>query len=740
MTEDIIKLTDWPNEPTLKQLIQDLEMARQGHLDWIGKIQKWNDLLEISGTVKPKKFTNKSVVQPKLIRKQAEWRYPALSEPFLSSDRIFQVKPRTFEDVKAAKQNELVLNYQFDNKLNKVKFIDDLVRAVVNDGTAIIRIGWDIRTKTVVEDVPVYSHTLVQDPQSLQQLQQAIALKQQDPNGYNVNIPDEIKAAVSYFEQSGQPNIAQQIGMEQVQKEEIVENKPILDILYPNNVYIDPSCNGDLDRAMFVIVSFETSKAELYKAGIYTNLENVDWSNATTPEIDAEHFTLTPSGTNFSDTFRKKIIAYEYWGFQDLYGDNTLIPFVATWVNNTIIRMELNPFPDQKLPFVIIPYLPVARSLYGEPDAELLEEDQTSIGAILRGIIDTLANSANGQQGFAKGMLDNDNMRKFRRGEDYEFNANMPVQNCYIQHTYPEIPQTVIQLYQLLNQDAESLTGIKSFETGLNGDAYGTTATGAKSIITASKNREMSILRRLSEGLSKIGTKIVAMNSVFLSEEEIIRVTNEQFVKINRDDLSGNFDLIVDINTAEVDDFKAQKLAFMLQTIGPNAGPEITMMILSKIADLYRIPDLAKKLEQWKPQPDPIMEELKKAQVQLVQSEAQLNQARAAEAQTSQQLGMAKTQTEQAKLQLDSYKAQSDALLTQAKVAETNANTQSIIIDNKMNYYGINHANEMDKQQAQANANQKLEISKALLKPRKIGETAPDIKTAIKWVNISKDL
>lgn len=740
MTENIIKLTDWPNEPTLKQLTQDLEMARQAHIDWIGDINRWNELMEISGSAKPKKFPNKSVVQPRLIRKQAEWRYPALSEPFLSSDRIFQVKPRTFEDVQAAKQNELILNYQFDTKLNKVKFIDDLVRAVVNDGTAIVRIGWDIRTKTVVEEIPVYSHTLVQDQEYMQQLQHAVALKQTDPNGFNTNVLPEIKASVAYFEQSGQPTVAQQIGTEQVEKEEIVENKPVLDILYPNNVYIDPSCNGDLDRAMFVVVSFETSKAELYKAGIYKNLENVDWNNAATPEIDAEHFTLTPSGTNFSDTFRKKIIAYEYWGFQDLYGDNTLTPFVATWVGNTIIRMELNPFPDQKLPFVIIPYLPVTRALYGEPDAKLLEEDQTSIGAILRGIIDTLANSANGQKGFAKGMLDNDNMRKFRRGEDYEFNPVMPVQNGYIDHTYPEIPQSVILLYQLLNQDAESLTGIKSFETGLNGDAYGSTATGARSIITASKNREMSILRRISQGVAKIGNKIVSMNSVFLSEQEVIRVTNEQFVKINREDLNGNFDLIVDINTAEVDDSKAQKLAFMLQTIGPNAGPEITMMILSKIADLYRIPDLAKKLEQWKPQPDPVMEELKKAQVQLVQSEAQLNQAKAAEAQTSQQLGMAKTQTEQAKLQLDSYKVQTDAALAQAKIEETKANTESIIIDNKMEYYGIKHANEMDKQQAQANANQKLEISKALLKPRKPDETRPDVQSAIKWVGLSKDI
>ncbi|MFP3693873.1 hypothetical protein, partial [Burkholderia sp. SIMBA_048] len=75
---------------------------------------------------------------------------------------------------------------------------------------------------------------------------------------------------------------------------------------------------------------------------------------------------------------------------------------VATWIGDTLIRMEKNPFPDQKLPFIIIPYLPVKREAFGEPDAELLEDNQKILGAVTRGMIDLLGRSANGQQGFAK--------------------------------------------------------------------------------------------------------------------------------------------------------------------------------------------------------------------------------------------------------------------------------------------------------------------------------------------------
>ena len=39
------------------------------------------------------------------------------------------------------------------------------------------------------------------------------------------------------------------------------------------NVIIDPTCLGELDKANFVIYSFETSMAELKKDGRYSNLD-----------------------------------------------------------------------------------------------------------------------------------------------------------------------------------------------------------------------------------------------------------------------------------------------------------------------------------------------------------------------------------------------------------------------------------------------------------------------------------
>jgi hypothetical protein len=709
------KMTTWAKEPTLLLLKGDLEAAKPSHQTHVQNIQKWNDLLNVEGDAKPKKISGHSAVQPKLIRRQAEWRYSALSEPFLSSDKLFKVEPVTFEDGAAAKQNELLLNYQFRTKLNRTWLIDNLVRATVDEGTCIVRLGWCRTSHMESVEVPVYSHYPVnpQDPnpqvqQYLQQFQQAVQMKQADPRSYNEQVPPELQACVDLFEEQGIPTFAQQTGVQTNEEEKIDENHPTVEPLNPVNVFIDPSCQGELDRALFMIVSFETNKSELAKyPDRYKNLHLVNW-DSNTSLTDTDHESRTPDTFAFKDSARKKVVAYEYWGFYDIDGNDTLKPIVATWIGEQLIRMEENPFPDGKLPFVVIPYLPIKRELYGEPDAEMLEDNQKILGAVTRGMIDLLGQSANGQKGFAKGMLDPVNRRKYENGQDYEFNAQMPTTQGVIEHKYPELPTSALTMLQLQNQEAEALTGVKSFGGGLSGNAYGNVATGIRGMLDAAAKREMAILRRIAKGVSDIGRKILAMNSMFLSDEEVVRVTNKQFVSIKREELQGEFDLTVDISTFEVDNTKAQDLGFMLQTLGPNMDPSISMMILSEIAELKRMPVLAERLRNWHPQPDPVQQQLQQLELQLKQAEIQ--------------------------------KIQSDIMLNQAKAQQAQATAGLKQLDAVEQESGTKHARKMVETQAQARSNQHLEITKALLKGRKPDESAPDVQSAIGYNTLSTAL
>jgi hypothetical protein len=642
------KLTEWKKEPSLLDLKNDFTSAKPIHDAQVSEINKWLDNLNITGSAKPKSLPGNSNIAPKLIRKQAEWRYAALSEPFLSTDDIYNVLPVTWEDKKAAVQNEMVLNHQINNKIDKVKFIDEYVRTAVDEGTVIVQVGWAFEEEEVEEEKAIVEFRV--NDELLEIHQQLEQLKAESPSQYATDIPEELKEAHDIYLETGQPIEPVIIGMEMVKVMKVIKNHPTLEVCDYRNVVIDPTAMGDIDKASFVIKSFESSKSELAKSGKnYKNLDAISIENNSilgTPD----HAVSTGTQTfNFNDDARKKFVVYEYWGMVDIEGNGKVTSIVASWVGDTLIRMEESPFPDKKLPFVLEQYLPKRKNNYGEPDGSLLEDNQKVIGAVMRGMIDIMGKSANGQTGVRKDMLDSTNRRKFDKGLDYEFNANTDPRQGIFMHTYPEIPASAQFMVQLQNQEAEAITGVQSFSQGISGAAMGDVAAGVRGALDAASKRELGILRRLSSGMVKIGRKIISMNAEFLNDDEVIRITNEEFVEIRKDDLKGEFDLKLSISTAEEDANKAEQLAFMLQTAGPSMDPMLSKMLLADIAKLRKMPEMAKRIMDYEPQPDPIAQEkavleneLLKAKIAELNSQAQENTANA-------QLDIAKVNTEAVK-------------------------------------------------------------------------------------------
>jgi len=662
-------LAKWDNVPSVRDLKQDLEDAKSAHNAQVSQVSTWLDNLNVTGSARVNTKKGRSKIVPKLIRKQAEWRYSSLSEPFLSTEDVFNVEPITFEDKPGAFQNQLILNNQFNTKLDKVKFIDDYVRTAVDEGTVIVRVGWDYEDETVEVEVPVFEYVTTQDPAVAQQHQQIHALMQQNIGEYN-NLPAELRTAHEILMESGELVVPQLVGTEVREETNVLRNQPTVSVCDYRNVIIDPTCEGDLTKASFIVYSFETSLSELKKDGKYSNLDQIKVSNASVLS-EPDHASHDDSAFSFKDKPRQKFVAYEYWGYWDIDNTGIVKPIVATFVGDTIIRMEENPFPDQKLPFVLVQYLPKRKSIYGEPDGALLEDNQKIAGAVTRGMIDIMGRSANGQMAVRKDALDLTNKRKFDQGMDYEFNANVDPRQAFHMHTYPEIPQSAQFMLQLQNQEAESLTGVKAFTTGISGQSLGNTATGIRSALDATSKRELAILRRLAEGIKEIGRKIIAMNAVFLSDTEVVRVTNAQFVEVRRDDLAGNYDLRLSISTAEADNEKAQELAFMLQTMGNSMDPNMSRMILADIASLRKMPELAKQIKEYQPQPDPLAQRRAELELALLEAQVMNERAKGQENAVDVQLKTAKTQVELAKTRnLESRSDQQDLDFVQKQTGQ----------------------------------------------------------------------
>ena len=717
------KLTDWADEPTVETLKSDINNAQSFHAAQMSKIDEWDKLLHCE-TNKASIKKGRSGVAPKVIRRLAEWRYGALSTAFLNEKHLFHVNAYAPEYLFGAVQNELVLNFQFNALIDKVKFINDLVRSAVNTGTAIVRVGWETETQTKEYEEPVYQY-VTPDPEQYQMLLMALQQIDQEMQQTQVEtpnetqtfqeLPEDFQESLRASSQYGRPVIAVNTGETQIVKEEVVtKNRPSVKVIPNSSLIIDPSCEGDFSQARFAVYKFTTSYSELKSQGIYKNLDAAFNVGVADLQMDSTFLNQNDeiysrenldkiNSFNFSDKARKRVTAYEYWGYYDIDKTGIVQAFVATIVGNTVIRMERSPFPDNKLPFVVIPYLPVLGSVYGEPDGELVKDNQQIITALTRAMIDINARSANAQVATPKGFLDSVNADKFNRGEDYQYNPiGMHPSEAIFMHTANEVPASIMGLLQQHYAEAEAATGVKAFQQGIDGNAYGQVVQGMSQAITAMTQRESDILFRLSQGLKEVGNKIVAMNAIWLSEEETIAITQNEFQTIRREDLAGDFYLDVSVKSNSESEGKAQQLTFLMQTLGNNIPFDLTKIFLVEISRLYNLDTITNLIQKYEPQPDPI--EQQRVQTEMAEAEARVAKLRAEE---------------------EYFLARSNFI--QAQMGQVQADTDQRNLDFLEQKEGITHERQREIVEAQANAQNRGKIAQELIKGHNSARVA-DIK------------
>ena len=588
----------------LAALKADFKASEAMQKSWLGKRKEWVN--ETYGNPYGNEVKGKSAIVSKDIKRQLEWQLPSLADPFLSSSDVIRCNPVTYEDVESARQNELLLNTQFCRKFPRYNFIMKALRVLATEGTVVIQTGWDYEDEE-----------------------------------------HEVNVDVVAYDEYGNETI--ETSVEKVTR--VLRNQPTAIVCRNEDVFIDPTCMDNMDKCQFVIHRYETDMSTLKADGRYKNLDKVSQT-----ETGRDYDFIPQDDTNFKfkDHARKKLMVHEYWGNYDIDGDGIVEPIICAWIGNTIIRLQTNPYPDGKPPFIVVPFNAVPFQLFGEALAENIGDNQKVKTAITRGLIDNMARSNNGQIGLRKGSLDVANRKRYLNGENFEFNGNP---SDFWQGNYNQIPSSAFDMMQLMNNEIESQTGVKSFSGGINAGSLGGTATGAKGALDATATRRLNLVRNISENLIKpLMRKWMAYNTEFLEEEEIIRITNEEYVPVRKDDLGGKIDIDIEIATAEDNAAKAQELSFLLQTMGPNQDFEINKIIMADIARLTKMPELAKKIEAHQPQLDPMEEQLKQMELlkkqlelELLKAEIHDKHARAGENEVDMRVKEAKAKFEEAR-------------------------------------------------------------------------------------------
>lgn len=716
----------------LKNLKADFEASKRLKSRNDSKINTWRR--EYNGELYGNEKKNRSKFVYRLIKKQSEWQHAGLVDPFVSTPDIIRAKPVTWEDKEVSPKIEILLNTQFCRQFDRFNFMNKAIKVLDQEGTVVIRTGWEYKEKVIKEQIietqPNPEFIMLQEQAmatqaNLEQIapmverakndlamleQQGLSVDQAVASGVIdpqiVAGTQEMMAEAANLEQQLQAiqeqlqSIPQTIEVPRIiERLKPVCNRPTAMVCRNEDIFIDPTCQDNMDNCQFVIYRYETDMTTLKRAGVYKNLDKVSHTLR-----DSEYVSKTrddegyDSSFEFSDIARKKVVVHEYWGNYDIDGDGEAEAIVCTWVNDVIIQLRDNPFPDKQPPFIVVPFNSIPFSLYGESNAELLSDTQKIQTAIIRGLIDNMAMSNNGQKGVRNGALDEYNRVKFLNGENFEFNGTP---NDFYDGHFNEFPSSTFNMLQMLNAEAESITGVKNFYQGMHSNSLGSTATATTAIMDSAAARRLNIVRNIAENMVKpILRKWLAYDAEFLDEETQYRITNEEFIWLKRDDLGARIDIDLAISTSEDNKATASELSFLLQTIGPSEDPNLRKMIIADICDLYKKPELAKSIREYQPQPDPLAQRLQELQIQMLEAQIENERAKGGRAEIDSRLKEAKTKTEL------------------AKAANIESNTDSTDLDYLQKFYGVNEkakqANALEMEAAKHKFNMDKENLKLL--------------------------
>ena len=600
------------NEEALKVILSDIDSAKKAKKDIDGKIEEW--LSEFEGKPYGNETKGRSKIVVKDIKKAVEWFVPTATDPFVKKPRIVKLEGITADDVNTAKMHERLLNYQFIRKFDSYNFIHDLFKVSATEGTVIVRCGWDYEEK---EEVETYENISPEEAIVISEdgRKEIVSSKENEDGTYTLSIVER----------------------------KVVKNQPTAEVLRNGYCYPDPTCTT-VEDANFFAYKYESTMSELRASGKYkeedlddliATLEREDSSlesnrNSNNRELGKDETYVSESDAN------KKVTVYEYWGKLDLNDDGISEPIVATIVNKKLLDIDDNPYPDKELPFVEIPFSKNTFAFWGNPLAEFLSDNQKVRTSLMRGFIDNVAQSNNGKKYIKKGAMDAINRKKHETnvGGIIEINGD---KNDFFEGEFNQISPSVFNLYELVQQEAEALSGINRTMQGVDSRGLNDSATGASIQQSNSQRRMMDVVRRHATGLKKIFRKWISYNKEFLSDEEVMRI-NGEFIPFRRDDISGEFDIDITVGTDGIAEAKVNQITMLMQQVGGLAGvasipPQFFNLMLGKLADEWGYPDVAQMLESPQPeQPNPMEEAMAKLEMEDKTAEVDLKKAKAIQA------------------------------------------------------------------------------------------------------------
>ena len=448
-----------------------------------------------------------------------EWALPSLMKVFTGSDEVITIAGVTEEDDTKAETMQELLVYQLQRQNKFFPILYNWMKDALITGMGIIKCYWERTEGYTTEKTTLNNEAL----QALQQTGVPI-VSIEGPDIYG----DFVVTYQSPYYVKNAPKI---------------ENILVSDFIYSSDA-------KSLEEANFVAQKRKVTMSYLREReaqGVYANIDEIKTEDFRQSKIESpieqvigdKYNDLT---FNQEDKARLEVVIYECYTKMDINGDGILEDMIITICGDTIIRIEQN-YMGRHPFFTISPTKDPHRIWVKRSYAELIGELQDLKVALTRQIMHNVALNNDPKMLLAEDAINIDDYIQGRKvirmksGHSLsEVAMPMPV--------HPLSPQT-FQFLEYIEGQKENRTGITRYNQGLDANSLNKTATGISAILGQSSQRLELIARMFAEtGIYELFRFMVSLNQKFIDQNTVIRLTNKS-LKINPEDLTGNFDLVV---------------------------------------------------------------------------------------------------------------------------------------------------------------------------------------------------
>lgn len=380
------------------------------------------------------------------------------------------------------------------------------------------------------------------------------------------------------------------ITFEKVTKSDIEYDDPMVEIVDPADIYVDPDAvsSGFGGDAKYMIHRKTVELSTLKDNPNYQNVDKIKQASYADQYMDKmmRYRDDVPQKDKHSDL----VEILEYW-------EQDRLIVIAN--RSVVLRDSPNPYTHKQIPFVELDDYRDPHRLYGQSELSVIDPLQREINSIRNQRRDYDNLQLNPVIRMVPGTLRNPNSAVMAPGSVWMV-SDLQSMDTF---TLPALQGTARDIEQQTAQDIKMTTAIDEIGIGLLPDnPQRRSATEVTTSQQSAGRRFAMKIALLEEAVKKIGQLVFALNQQFLDQERMIQIVGErgatEWVQLDASDIRGEYFIDLEVGSMLPKDEIAQRqeavelLQYITPIIAPVVGtnPQVILPIVRMVLDTFELP------------------------------------------------------------------------------------------------------------------------------------------------------